>query len=393
MISFNNRINRLKTIINNGETIRIMIIGLGSVGTYLLDYLIGLSDPQIEIVVVGRDFDKMISDVNIVKVASIIRGTLQSKICIDSNCDLNDVNSIESIFVKYEPNIIVNSSRVYSGLKYGSISWSILRAYGIWTPLSIKYAKNIMIAYNNTKSNAITINTSYSDAVIPWLKSAGLSYYDFGSGNINHLIPRMKMYFSEKYGIKNFNDIKITLALSHFHDVVISKEGHSEGQTLLIDAKSNSSHLDFVQDELLKACKIPMPVDQKRNMMNASSNFDIITAMLQSIRNGVSVKVHSPGVCGMIGGYPFVIDGTNNEMAGYIDESVFSTEKMVESNRESIYKDGIENVSCGCLSYTDELIYKVKKSFGFILPKKVCIDDSDKVADLLIEKIILPLSK
>lgn len=385
---FDVKLNILRKVIDNNEPIRIMIIGLGSVGTYLLDYLVNMSDPQIEIIVVGRNYDKMISDVNIVKVASIIRGSLQSNIIIESDCDLNNVDSIESVITKYNPNIIVNSSRVYSGLKYGSISWNMLRAYGIWTPLSIKYAKNIMIAYKNAKSNAITINTSYSDAVIPWLKSAGLSYYDFGSGNLNHLIPRMKLYFSNKFKISNLNDIKITLALSHFHDVVISKEGHSEGQALLINAKYNSSDLNFNQDELLNACKIPMPVDQKRNMMNASSNFDIIKSIIKSIRDRDSLKIHSPGVRGLIGGYPFILDCAKSEVEGHIDESVFTLNDMILSNRESIYKDGVENVSDGYLTYTDELIYKVRKTFSFELPKNVYIEDSDKVADLLIKKII-----
>ena len=42
--------------------------------------------------------------------------------------------------------------------------------------MSIRYTKNIMQAYENVNSNAIVINTSYSDAVIPWLKTAGKAY-------------------------------------------------------------------------------------------------------------------------------------------------------------------------------------------------------------------------
>ena len=59
---------RLKT-----RKVRIMIIGLGSVGGYLLDYLLSSKDSEKEIIVVGRNADKMLSDVNIVKVASLIR--------------------------------------------------------------------------------------------------------------------------------------------------------------------------------------------------------------------------------------------------------------------------------------------------------------------------------
>lgn len=66
---------------------------------------------------------------------------------------------------------------------------------------------------------------------------------------------------------------------------------------------------------------------------------------------------------------------------------------MRRANRESIYKDGIENVENGMLTYTDELIGKVRKEFGVDLPKTVSLIDSGKVAELLIENIITPTLK
>lgn len=379
--------NKLK---DSEAKVRVMIFGLGSVGQYLLDYLVSTADPQLEIIVVGRNYDKMLSDVNIVKTAATIRRQLRCRIHIEGDCNLEDVDNITEVISKWTPDFIVNSSRVYSGLKYGSISWLHLRAYGIWTPLSVRFAKNIMLAYGKADSSAIAINTSYSDAVIPWLKSAGCPYFDFGSGNLNHLVPRMKFHIAENYGIDNLNDIDVTLAVSHFHDVVLSKEGHAEGQDILIDIKYKDKSIDFDRKKLFAACKIAMPVDQKRNMMNASSNFDIIEAVLMAIRYHIKVKVHTPGVDGEIGGYPFVIDGTGRTIKGYIDTSEFSLEEMREANRKSIYLDGIQNIEKGVLFYTLELVDKVKKQFGYSLIGQVHLDDSNEQADMLIKNIINP---
>lgn len=386
----NKKIALLKSKVKNNEPITVMIIGLGSVGTFLLDFLVSLRDPQMKIVVAGRNAAKMQMDVNIVRTAATIRRELRSSIEIMDGCDLNDVDSIAATIQKANPDFIVNSSRVYSGLKYGSISWSNLRAYGIWSPLSIRYAKNIMAAYAKAGSNAITINTSYSDAVIPWLKSAGKAYFDFGSGNLNHLIPRMKFYMAEKYNIDNLNDIDVTLAVSHFHDVVISKEGHAEGQTLLLNFKHNGKELAFNQDELLKACAIAMPVDQKRNMMNASSNFNIIDSILTALRENTTTKIHAPGVDGEIGGYPVLIDGEKGEVS--FDTSLFSMDEMRAANRKSIYCDGIENVENGTLVYTDELVAKVKKAFNVDLPKRVPFEKINETADFIIKNIIEPFA-
>lgn len=389
MKTLNEKLNLLKQKIDNQEKITIVIFGLGSVGCYLLDYLVSLADPQLRLVVVGRNAEKMQQDVNIIRTAATIRRQMRSEIVIEGGCDFKNISSIEIVLRKIQPDFIVNSSRLFAGLKYGTISWSNLRAYGIWTPMSVLLGKNIMEAYERAGCNAISINTSYSDAVIPWLKSAGMAYFDFGSGNLNHLIPRMKFYIAEKFGIDNLNDIDITLVASHFHDVVISKEGHTEGVKLLLSIKYQGKELEAKHEDVYKACGIPMPTDQKRNMMNASSNFDIIFSILTAIRTKTTIKIHTPGVDGNIGGYPYVIDATGDEIKGYFTPQ-YDMEEMQQVNRNSIYCDGIENVAEGCLFYTDELIQKVKDRFNVEIPKRVHLSEAEKVADLLIEKIITP---
>ena len=389
MKTLNEKLNLIRKKLDGGEKITIAIFGLGSVGCYLLDYLVSLADPQLRIAVVGRNADKMQQDVNIIRTAATIRRQMRSEIVVCGGCDFKDVKSIEAALRKIKPDFIVNSSRLYAGLKYGTISWSNLRAYGIWTPMSLLLGKNIMEAYDAAGCNAISINTSYSDAVIPWLKSAGMAYFDFGSGNLNHLIPRIKFYIAQRFGIDNLNDIDITLVASHFHDVVISKEGHTEGEKLLLSIKYKGKELDINPDDVFKACSISMPTDQKRNMMNASSNFDIIYSIISAIRNRNCIKIHTPGVDGNIGGYPFMIDATGQDVKGYISDE-YPLELMHQVNRKSIYHDGIENVTDGKLIYTDELVEKVKARFGVDIPKEVPISEAETVAQILINGIILP---
>lgn len=383
---------RLKIVENNvkNDDITIMIIGLGSVGTYLLDFLVSKNDPSIKLVVVGRNAEKMQSDVNIVRVASLIREVNKSQIEIEANVDLEDISSIEKAIAKHDPDFIVNSSRAYAGIKYGSISWHNVRAYGIWTPLSIKFTKNIMEACDNVDTNAVVINTSYSDAVIPWLKSAGKAYPDFGSGNLNHLIPRMKFAVADILGVDDFWNVDFNFAAAHFHDVVISKEGQTEGVELPLKIYYKGEEKDIPHEDIFKMCSISMPVDQKRNMMNASSNYRIITAVIDAIRTKENQKVFSPGVFGHIGGYPVIIGYKDDKISAWIDESVFSFDEMDKANRESLALDGVEDIRDATLIYTDDLISKVKKAFDEDLPKEVKYDEIEKTANFLIEKIITP---
>ena len=60
----------------------------------------------------------------------------------------------------------------------------------------------------------------------------------------------------------------------------------------------------------------------------------------------------------------------------------------MSTNRRSIYFDGIDNIYDGRLYYTDELIKKVNDVFGVIIPKEVSINDAQKVAELLVDRVI-----
>ena len=236
-----------------------------------------------------------------------------------------------------------------------------------------------MDACDNVDTDAIVINTSYSDAVIPWLKSAGKAYPDFGSGNFNHLIPRMKFAVAEILDVPDFWNIDFDFAAAHFHDVCISKEGQSEGVELPLKIYYNGEEKDISQEEIFKRSSIPMPVDQKRNMMNASA-----------IRTGENQKIFSPGVFGHIGGYPTIVGYKDGKFSAWIDESVFSFEEMDKANRASLALDGVEDIKDATLYYTDDLIDKVKNVFGAELPKAVKYDEIEETAQFLIEKIITP---
>ncbi len=381
------KLNSIKKHNTDGK-VKIMIIGLGSVGNYLLNYLLSTADEKIEIVVVGRNFEKMQRDVNIARISALIRRENRSSVTVESGVDLENIDSISECIERSKPDLIVNTSRVYAGLKYGSISWNNIRAYGIWIPLSVKYIRNIMLAYQKADCRAVVINTSYSDGTIPWLKSAGIAYPDFGSGNLNHLLPRIKFAAASEFGISDFWNIDVSMATAHFHDVVISKEGQNEGIEQLLSIRYNGKELDFDQNDILSKSVISMPVDSKRNMMNASSNFDIIECILRAVRTGSKEVFYSPGAFGEIGGYPVSVNGKT--LSAEIDETFFNINEMREKNRLSIALDGIEKIENGCMTYTDELIMKTEKVFKVKLPKNVAFDEIDSTAEFIIEKIIKP---
>ena len=200
----------------------------------------------------------------------------------------------------------------------------------------------------------------------------------------------MKFAVADMLGVEDFWNVDIMFATGHFHDVCISKEGQTEGVKIPLKVYYRGEEKDLPHDEIYAACRIAMPVDQTRNMMNASSNYQIITAVIDAIRTGKNQKVFSPGFDGNIGGYPVQVGYREGKISAWVDESVFSFEEMNRSDRESIALDGVEDVVDGKLVYTDDLIRKTKEAFGVELPKTVAFEDIEQTANFIIEQIITP---
>ena len=129
-----------------------------------------------------------------------------------------------------------------------------------------------------------------------------------------------------------------------------------------------------------------MPSDAQRNMMNASSNFEIIKKIVSALKNKDKKVIHTPGVGGNIGGYPVIINGETASIN--FKETYFSVKEMENCNSRSIYLDGIEGVKDGALFYTDELLEKVKEQFDVQMPKSVKLSEAEQVAEFIIENII-----
>lgn len=190
--------------------------------------------------------------------------------------------------------------------------------------------------------------------------------------------------------VEDFWNVDVMFATGHFHDVCISKEGHTEGTDIPLKVFYNGDEKKLPKDEIFAACKIAMPVDAQRNMMNASSNFRIIMAVIEAIRTKEKQKIFVPGAFGNIGGYPVLVGYRNEKIDTWIDESVFGFDKMESINKESMKLDGIEDIREGKLYYTNELIEKAIRVFGVELPKYVEYEEIEKVAKFIIDKIIIP---
>ena len=355
---------------------KVMIVGYGSTGKYVLDMLTRMSDlSRCEYVIVSRTPEQEAEKrINLALVSAGIFGNYPN--VRYRACDVNDVERLSDLIAEEQPDVIAYTGRYMKGFKYGEFSYPNQIGYGVWTPLAVVLVEKLMRAVKKSGVHTRVINTSYGDAVSPLLAAHGLAP-DTSAGNLNHLIPRIARAY-EKLSTKPASQCDVTFVGSHYANTYISKEGTTKGSPCLlyIDGKEHG-----LEDEIWKLCAVPTASGQERNVMIASDVVMLIRLMLD--RSGEMRKIHAPGPFGKIGGYPLLFQ--NGQM--HIDATHFSLEEMEKVNADSLRCDGIDRLDENGIHFTDEVIEKMHTVFGVDYPKTLALEDCEKFSEKLAETL------
>lgn len=391
-------INRAKSRLADAKSpVRIMIIGFGSAAKYLLEFLTAFSS-HVEVIIATRDVENAEGYINCIRMSHSMVLNPEILHVTAIPCDVNDVIGTSELIHKWNPEFIVNTTRFKPGIKYGSKSWPICKAYGYWSPISAIFPLKIAEAIKASEINTIFINTSYPDAVNALIVKRGFNQTIFGAGNVNHIIPRMKNAIVKLYNSQNPNkqlhtaEFEIALCTSHYHDVLIGKEGHDDGIPVLINCVGLSAGISTIEEFnawiyanynlILEQCVVKFPADATRNMMVAASCAQIIqTILLIVVGEDVNCILSIPGAFGNIGGYP--VEFTSFEGSSPVVEisNCFPYADMVKTNKDSILCDGIEDVSEDGIKFGNiEKLEKFEKAYG-ITGGIVDIKDFEKYAE------------
>jgi len=292
--------------------------------------------------------------------------------------DLNNIEKMSEIIARFAPDIIVYTGRYIKGFKYGEFSYPNTIGYGVWIPMAIVLVEKLMQAIKKSGVKTKVINTSFGDGVSPALATVGLAPYT-SAGNLNHLIPRMKIAYSQLTG-DDVYDIDVTFVGSHYANTYISKEGEPKGSPYLLKVVGKSGKI-VPDNEILLRCAMPTISGAERNWMISSDVVVLMRLLLD--KSGNKRKTHAPGAFGLIGGYPLLFQ--NGEME--LDETYFCADEMIKVNRGSLACDGIEDINENGIIFTDDVISKMKTVFNLDYPKSVTVEDCERLAILIAEKL------
>jgi len=357
---------------------KVMIIGYGSTGKYVLDMLTRLPElADCEYTIVSRTAKSEAEKrINLTLVSAGIFG-LYPKVKYQQ-CDITNIERLSEIISSDKPDIIAYTGRYMSGFKYGEFSYPNNIGYGVWTPMAVVLVEKVMQAVKKSWVKTRVINTSFGDAVSPLLAAHGLAPYT-SAGNLNHLIPRIARAHEELTG-EPAAETDVTFVGSHYANTYISKEGTPKDSPYLLKIAGNKNADD---SDIFKKCAIPTASGQERNIMISSDVVVLIKLMLD--RSEKQFKTHAPGAFGLAGGYPLLF--RNGEMK--LDETHFTKAEMVAVNESSLRCDGVDKLDKNGIHFTDDVVKKMRDVFGLDYPKTLALEDcerfSERIADVLAE--------
>jgi len=354
---------------------KVIVIGLGSLGGYILEFLARSRGPT-EIIASDVDEQRGLQKMNNVILGAANMGFYPRMRFL--KMDLNNIDSTSVILRSEQPDLVLNSTTLQSwwviGAQLREDAYLRLLDAGLgpWIPMHLTLTHKLMQAVRKSGITAHVVSTSYPDAVNCILSKVGLAP-TVGVGNFDLLIPRVKKAVSDKLGIP-MNNVDVFMLGHHYHDVRVEEYGTTGGAPyflrILVGDRDVTKEVDA---EKMLLTPIPTPSLTGSDSQVASSAVKNILAIIRD----TGELTHAPGPQGLPGGYPVRLDARGAEV---VVPQGLTLEEAIHINEEAQKYDGIERIEDdGSVVLTD----KAHRIMGELLRferKRFNISESEVIA-------------
>ncbi|MCP3961234.1 MAG: NAD-dependent epimerase/dehydratase family protein [bacterium] len=317
----------------------VLIIGIGEVGRYLLEFLVR-GDLEIDVVA---------ADVDLRAVQAKVDGALIGAALHDRHLDVRalevdlfDVERTAEVIREVRPDVVVNCAVLQT--------WHVIRqlpedvytrlssaGLGAWLPVQLTLAMKLAQALQLSGASAHYINTALSDLTNPVLGAMGIAP-TIGIGNVALIEPAVRTQVARELDIPRAQ-VALKMIAHHVHWVVWREAGYREGAPfyMRIFAAGEDVTDRFATQDLMKRSILLYPNDTSFTAVSASSAIQNIRALLSE----EPVSLHSPAPNGLPGGYPVILSREGSKVDLPPDVSL---EAAVAMNQEAQTYDGIRKV-------------------------------------------------
>jgi len=341
----------------------IMIIGLGDLGGYVLEFLARIPNiPKIVTADINEDWGNR-------KTNSALVGASQFGLYPNIEflkLDAFDVDQTARALQDLQPELIYNSMTLQSWWVITQLPPEAYKAidearYAPWYPMHFVPAYKLMQAVKKSGIKTHVVNAAFPDLVNPALDKIGLAPA-VGIGNIDNVIPSLRLVASRMFNVP-LRSVAVYMVAPHFVSYYLSRYGNTGGAPyylkVMVDDKDLTPKLN--KEEFL-ANLIPLakrPGSIQAHPVVASSVCKIILGILFDTKE----IGHAPGPNGLPGGYPIRLSSQGVDV--FLPEGLTLEEAVDINNRAQVF-EGVKSIEKdGTVVLTEKSASIFKKLLDF----------------------------
>lgn len=342
---------------------KVMLVGLGEVGTHILEFLVrDTRCPELIVCDVNEEVSQKRVN-NALIGAAVFR--LYPQVTF-RKLNLTDIEDTAKLIGEEKPDVIINCAVMQT--------WHVIRklpedlyaklssaSLGAWLPCQLGLAYKLMEAVKLSGLQPKVINTSLSCMTNPVLAKVGLAP-TIGIGNVELIEPAVRIAVSRQCKVPA-DIVKIYLVAHHVWWVYPREAGYKKGPyfiKIMINDKDVTDQFDT--DQLLWDAIKLYPPGTEFTTVSANSTIKNMHALLSP----TPIFTHSPAPNGLPGGYPVLLSSKGAEVA--LPEGI-TLEEAIRINEESNQIDGIARIEDdGTVVYADYSRHILKEMLGFDRP-------------------------
>ncbi len=338
---------------------KVLVVGLGGIGGYVLHLLARHSGIKIVACDVREDFAKQ-------KAANVFydvffqgRGDYLPDIEA-RRMDLNDIKGTTQILKETQPDLVINATTMQSWWVVHHIPPEIRlkisdtypgAGIGPWMPMHLTLTYKLMQAVKEAKINTHVVNSSYPDNVNQVLSKVGLAP-TIGMGNFSLLEPVVMRIVGDKLKVPPIN-VSVSMVGHHALAMPLWEKGSPVGTPYYLRIRvfdqDVTAKFDIEKDIWAEVPKLAGP-----EALGGYQQEYIASAAYRSAVNilfDTGRIIHAPGPEGLPGGYPVRLSARGAEV---VIPDGLTKKEAIKINEEGQKHDGIEAVKeDGTVVFTD----------------------------------------
>jgi len=317
---------------------RIMLIGLGDLGSAVLEFL--AREPAAgPILAASRDAARGERRVNLARAGATAQGFTPS---IRFAClDLDQPEELSELVAHEQPDIVLSTATRQTwwlpDLLPAEQAARLRRVrFGVWLPLHLGLTLQLMRGLRAAGYRGVTLTAPFPDVVNAVLDKMGLAP-DCGVGNVEEIATKIRLTAARNLR-QPVENLRVTLVAHH---ALVSRA--FEGSTgelppyFLRVFCGDDDVTGIAGGEHLLRVPYPLPPGPAINFLTAGCTVRLIRALCHE----TETPVHAPAPDGLPGGYPLLVSSQGIRLAPVAG---LTYEEAVALNEASHRFDGIERI-------------------------------------------------